>query len=784
MENPITSTDEQDPMLKYTKLELSFPPKPTNRKINQDPNEQPQISAFASCNKYFACGLYDGRVFVFRHGESVPVYNIFQNQRTCSLCFDPTGDILLASFYGGTLIAQDYSAPSIKEYTYNHKCSIPSSISPCAIDPDFKQCSDISCIYYSANENVIIRLKPGISFLRHAGHSDPIELARGVSNVTAISWKGDFIVWTSKDSITVYRASRNEKIFNINTANPKNQPRNSNINYLHDSILFNTNDSLTVLYKSDIFTVQISSKQYHVKHTNEIILDMTKTPSLTAKLLELSKLTIQVDNKGTILNEAIPEKTDLTKYFCICPNRNDLYFANSTSVFSVTRFTDSERILFYLDQRKMDTCLKQFESIKDSLPSDEKLNLLFKIIQVLFELNQPERATEICKTLKTDQEWGKMIIFFRQLDKLHYIAPIVPLDKLNLDPSVTTEILIIIAKNEKPEVFCQIFDNLTPDKYIASSLMYTVTEKSEEHTEFNIPKMKLQHLLQEHSKAFTTALSIGYKDFFKDIQTYNQYSYLKEHFGEILKVYPEFPNFLMEHLDQCPPLEILKQVKVELNNTKRITDKQKSKQQMELIDNFKMNYLDNLYEIKSPILLQNEQIGTELALMYIKCKSNKTLNYLKTTGNFNVLAVFEAAKEQGMYQEAAYLCKLSGDRVQGMKIHLQYLDDPISTIEYAKDCDDNEVYKLLIEHSYKNPKYMECMLEDLSNLNINPVRYIEGIPDVKMINNFEKLAAKSVKEYKRKLSTAQLSQEIVSKDAFGAFKRSFNNYIMGKKTHF
>jgi hypothetical protein len=162
--------------------------------------------------------------------------------------------------------------------------------------------------------------------------------------------------------------------------------------------------------------------------------------------------------------------------------------------------------------------------------------------------------------------------------------------------------------------------------------------------------------------------------------------------------------------------------------------------------------------------------------------------------------VREEAVRQGMFREAAYLFKRGGDATGGMGIYLDRVRDPQAAIEYAKGCyverpvrgrrekkkkPDKEVWGMLIKESYRDPAYLTAMLMELPNLDWKPkqsVKFIEGIPDTSIVPNFEELASRTVKEYRRKLTTAKLTQEIVATDAFGAFKRSFDRYRSGKPT--
>jgi hypothetical protein len=115
-----------------------------------------------------------------------------------------------------------------------------------------------------------------------------------------------------------------------------------------------------------------------------------------------------------------------------------------------------------------------------------------------------------------------------------------------------------------------------------------------------------------------------------------------------------------------------------------------------------------------------------------------------------------------------------------MQIYLENLKDPKAAIEFAKKCGDDRVWKALADHSVKNVEFLQEFLRQLPTFpNTNytdPVEFIQRIVSIKELNDFEGLASNIVKEYRRKLRTAELAQNIVATDAFGAFKRSFERY--------
>jgi hypothetical protein len=449
-------------------------------------------------------------------------------------------------------------------------------------------------------------------------------------------------------------------------------------------------------------------------------------------------------------------------------------------------------------------CLVRFRELRASLPQDQTSALILKIVDFLMENGNVERAVAVCDEFGNSETWKDIVSSFKSRNKLDVIAPSVPLENPCWTIDDRTEMLTVLSAGPA-QAFCARFDKLPDEAFRPEALLERIRCGSQQDPGFLAPLMRVYHIQGDHSAAFETALSMDppYPGFFRDLVEYRQLKFVmgerSSHFGAVLRAYPDtFAAFLLDHLAELEPVQVIRQINYELEMAARATN---SLAATEVVERFKLDYLDQLYENGNP-LFELEQNGTELALLYVKFKSPKTMKFI-TENAFNLLTVREAAVAQGMYPEAAFLFKRGGDATGGMTIYLERIRDPQGAIEYAKGCyverpvrgrrgqkrkkPDKEVWGMLIKYSYRDPAYLTAMLMELPNMDWKPkhsVRFIEGIPNTAIVPNFEDLASRTVKEYRRKLTTAKLTQEIVATDAFGAFKRSFDRYRSGKPTQF
>jgi hypothetical protein len=721
--------------------------------------------------------------------------------RVSALSFDRSNDLLLAASIDGNIRVWERGNPQpIRQHT--HGCGVVT----CAIDPDAKSLSQLSCAFVDFNGQVI-RLRPSIGFLGRANpHPESVELARDERDVETIVWKNDVIAWSSPRFFKITRMVKGVPDKTLHITPPASfydspHPRGT--------FLIHSPEALTIDFGGAIYDIMIGPKgQQKVAQRTQAQLIATNE-EMTAKLVfseAAPQPRIEIDcGDETYGEDLVLDDFDPNRFMALCPWKDDFLLAVGGGIYSITRLTDLERIQYFLRKNQMEQGLAKFRELRPVLPRDQCLLLILRLVDMLLNDEMEERAVSVCEEFAESEHWQNIVVFFKERGMLEVIAPTVPLESPDWNIRERTEMLKVLSSGPaKP--FCERFDKLPDDAFQADVLLNEIKRGSERDPGFLAPLMRLYHVHDDHVSAFQTALSMNppYPGFFADIAKYSQYKFIigdrASHFGAILRAYPDtFAAFLLDHITEIEPGQVLRQINAELDN---VAQSQNPDEEVELIERFKLDYLDRLYE-SGHTLFDREENGTELALMYVKFKSPKTMEFVTENRNFRLMDVRQAAVDQGMFREAAFLFKRGGDPVGGMEICIQRIKDPQAAIEYAKGCyveaavrgrpgerkkkPDKEVWDLLIKHSYGDPAYLTAMLMELPSLDWKPkrsVRFINGIKDTRIIQNFEDLASKTVKEFRRKLTTAKLTQEIVATDAFGAFRRSLDRYKLGKTEHF
>ena len=777
-----------EPRICYQDFQLQFPvrsqqtdpdyyPFNINNPIGAD-NEK--ISAFAACERFIACGTFSGRVFIYTYGEEHPKAEFkMQNHRITGLSFNNNCTLLLASSFDSKISFIDLNEFRIS-FSYTHNIYILD----CSIDPESRIGGPYSCVFIDSTakgeQNKVIRLKPPNKFFNKKEIAE--EMTGNEPGLDKIVWQGDIVAWSSLKHFTIMNMKSGQ-----NVTSPQ---KSSYLDSSKTSFLFTpNNESLTVFFKGNLYDVTLSPKlviQQPRSSPKKNVIIMTRTADFDARLIQQvdrnAEPKIEFQTPKECYDDFVPyDSFDPTEFLQLTPGARDIILALPYKVIGITRAKLSEIIDVYLNSNCIEPCINKFRDSESSIDNTDRSVLFKKIIHHLLANNDIDRCIGFCEEFAKPDDWEEIIKCFEGANCLKAIAPKVQIKESNLSKEDVTKILRCLALECNAEAFSEKFTNLQPNRYDANALIGDISRQAEKDPELTKYLIILQHSTENHHKALQNILEIKQTNFFVDVETFALYDFVKKNFLKVLQTYPNLlPDFLMRHLTELPPAKMLKKANKFLNQA----NKDRNTNLVNLIEKFKLSYLDKLYNNNNPII-NNEEFGTELASLYIRNgDEEKAMKFLSSTTNYRLMGICKEAENYKMFQVAAFLYYTAGNKKKGMEIHLNQLKNPHKSLEYAKMCEDKDVWNLISEHAYKHKDYLECMLADLPNLNIKMKEFISKIPPDMHIENFEDLARRSLNEYQRKLRTAQIAYEIVSKDAFGAFKRSFNTYKNGKKTQF
>jgi hypothetical protein len=265
--------------------------------------------------------------------------------------------------------------------------------------------------------------------------------------------------------------------------------------------------------------------------------------------------------------------------------------------------------------------------------------------------------------------------------------------------------------------------------------------------DFRPPLMTLQYLAGGKAEAFSTALEMSYDRLFEDVVDFDLYSCLMtpRNFGQVVEKYlDEFHAFLLIQGNRpgLEPEKVLERAKGEIDEAKKMgrANPEESHRRVKLVEFFLLSYMDHI---------PADVDQAELTRLYIRFRSPKTLKFIQAR-KVTDTDITRGAVDQKMYTVAAAIYYFRGDYQSGMAIHLEKMKDSTTALEYAKNCNTDNVWKLLADYSLTDPAFLKAFLRDLPNLPktncTDPVEFIQRIPDTSIVPEFEELTFKIMTE--------------------------------------
>lgn len=827
----------------------------TFRQIKEQPQDKRMIppkngiSAAAVSENYIAIGMFNGLIEIYDADTNKKVETINENitNRPDGLSFDTTGNYLLATWYEKLIYCKNIKTKKESKLQYEQRI-LASAIDP-YITTAQDQTPELSCVFSDDKGNVI-RVRPRKAFFS-SGSSFKVIATEPNTTIDTMVWQGDYICWASSNKFSIYRAKTEELVISRNIENP-NEWYRACFNFL-------PNDIIHVSVGGSTFEVQANLKNTATKLSVDFgIYNSVSTNGNRAFLMYKNgdqpadpNTQPKADSKYYIraIRGTEEYKVDISPEFqmiqsgnfqVILPQGDHFVLVYYTFVIIVSFSTLLERITFYLDRENFSRAIELTQENNNKLDEDERRQIIDIIASKQIEKGKVDDAVSLMLKY-IGQEYGHMYDFFKAtrsmsgFDMLYALSENQDLWKISqtaFSRQQMTSIILSLINNGKIKTLEQTMHKFAAqyakDAFDEDDIAKTLKEKAMSNSDYELSLMFLDFcsskpasrddgykisIKPEIKKRFNEAfvnpsnndsdnqLILGT---FSVIDHYDDYKLIMPHLLLFYKAHGQhFIDFITNHLDKMSPTTVLEHISGELSKAKAIViDPKKQEETMNLIEHFKLDYLDLIWDRNSPeihYLLKEKGYATDLVVLYLKYDHKNTLKFVQENTDFTPNDARDAATKYNRIKAAAYLCKRTGDNEGGMKILLDNAlqeEDIVAAIEYAKNVDDKTCWGILTKYAYdsiiidkshsKNPpkfskeQPLKMMLRDLPNLHINPVNFIKGIPDKLPLKNYIEDADFAVKQFNRKFMTAQLTHDIVAKDAFGAFQRSFQRYKRGK----
>lgn len=614
------------------------------------------------------------------------------------------------------------------------KHSVP--IVHCVLDPNYSEknppkffISDISGSIFQYSPRFLF----GSSF---AKFTEPQQTIRNMI------WFSNHLIYATNSSLIAYDTVNQKNTYSINPPFLKH-----NIDHFCSFIPLSAT-KLGIAFGNYFYELSFDKiRSVFFNITKDVIsLAYSNNSSISVFYTKTNQQMIHVDLNYSV--EAIsPPVSESIIMLSSIPN-NSFLFVYPKSVYTAAFTSWDERIKNVLFQCTDDECIEHLNNWITKIEKDEQSHLVLAVCHQLISKNSLKKAAKICTNyLKTTEDWCSAIEIFHQYGVLQHLIESIP-ESVFAHTKFNVDILLLLLETD-PYKFCRVFAALPVDSFDPETLLQPLQQHAKNEVILSIPLIHIFHRLKRHSEAFNAALNAKYLSIFSDIEQIEEYRFPLDNFDRLYDVYGQlFTDFLISHHEKLPPTIVL--------------PKFSQSRRREMLD-----YMHKLFSIDVPL---PDEYRTELAILYIEFRHPATMKFLSTGQFFNYSRAWTAAIREKMWPEAAFLARKTGAVVEGMKIHLEKIKDPKRAVEYAIAAENDKVWQMLRDAAYSDLSLLTFMLDNLPSLHIEAVDFVKYIPSsISSKIDIAAVSAKTLKEFKSRLTAVQLTTEIISGAAFEKF---------------
>ncbi|KAJ1915465.1 Vacuolar protein sorting-associated protein 41 [Mycoemilia scoparia] len=132
------------------------------------------------------------------------------------------------------------------------------------------------------------------------------------------------------------------------------------------------------------------------------------------------------------------------------------------------------------------------------------------------------------------------------------------------------------------------------------------------------------------------------------------------------------------------------------------------------------------------LLDKDPQLGAPFAdlqvELYAEYNPELLLSFLRISNYYYLAKAFEICEMRDLVPEMVYLLGRMGDNHRALQLIIDQMGDVHKAIEFAKEQNDPDVWKDLLQYSKDKPEFIVALLKQCGN-NIDTIRLIKEIPD-------------------------------------------------------
>ncbi|CAG8570731.1 10525_t:CDS:10, partial [Cetraspora pellucida] len=727
--------EEEEPKLKYKRLDAA------------DILKKDAASALAVSDRFVTLGTHNGDVFILDFDGNLIKRFSSHSATVNDLSIDTAEEYVASASMDGKVVIHGMYVDSTQVFNYRRplKCV--------ALDPDFSKKDTQQFVSGGLAGQLILNEKGWFG-----QKQDKVLQHSGEGSIYAARWRGTLIAYANEEGVKMYDTQSQQRITYIKR--PQNSPRadlyRCNLCWRNDTqlligwanyiqiatvkeqnisghpplfaevnMILNTNDyivcglapfgdmTLILAYLIDIITNEGLDDSEHKR-------PQAKCPEL--RILNSSNDEISIDAlplNGFALYQANDYVLD---YF---PSEDMFYVVSPKDLVLAKPRDSDDHVGWLLDRSRYEEALASLHEAQAW--GGSKVYDLDEIGEryLVYLIKQEEytKAAEKCKKiLKTNKDlWEKWIFTFSELKHLKEIATYIPFNDPQLSSTIY-EIVLAYFLNYDHKTLYETIMSWPPTIYNIQSVIEPIEDVLEKEPENKTLMECLAELYaynREPEKALEYNLRLRRPNVFDLIRTYNLFSAVQDKISHVVSQLRSHRYYL--HI-----------------------------------------YLDALFTRDHHMGFEFHDLQIEL---YAEYDYQRLIEFLRASNYYSLEKAYEICKQRDLVPEMVFILGRMGNNKQALMLIIKRLGDVQRAIDFAKEQADDRLWEDLLIYSLDKPPFITGLLENLGNIDIDPIQLLERIPDGLEIFGLKQALIKVLQDFNLQASLREGCQTILVSDS-------------------
>lgn len=729
-------------------------------------------SCLAAHSKFLALGTHWGIVHVLDLQGTKIQDKEFQSHTTTvnQISIDANGDYIASCSDDGVV-----SINGLYTSEFNTKSCHDFPVRSVALDPLFGRKRDRQYVLGGADQLILYEK----GFFRNKS----TVIHAGEGPVRVIKWRGNFIAWANDFGVKLYDCSSRTRISYV--SREENAPRpdvyQCDLCWKNGTTLFigwgksvriccikerPQNDirdlprkyvEITQHFQVDFFIAGIAPLKgdiavlsYIESSAEEGTRGQTQRPQL--RIIAQSK-----DGPQEVAADALSirgfEEYRCNDYHLEYIEGENLMLVVSPKDVVVAKPRDlDDHLDFLIEREKYEEALMEAELSAKQLFRHTPEEIGHRYLKVLIANDDYGKAASLCeKVLGTNKDkWESTIYLFKEKKQLKAIAPYIPRRRVCLSKTVY-EMVLNEFLNQHPGQFLQLLKDWPCNLYNINAIETVVQNKLRMDPDDKLlhEAQALLHIYsQQFDKALNTYLRLGHEDVFKLIDNHDLFSSIQENVVMLMDLHPtRTVDMLLSNMDKIPVRDVVEQLKER--------------------PRLKHTYLDAVFT-KNPRF--TEDFHADQVELYAEYDHTGLLHFLRSSNSYPLEKALKICEQRQLHEEQVYLLGRMGNLKDALKLIIEKLGRVEKAIDFAKEHNDEELWKDLIAYSVDKAPFITGLLCSIGT-QINPQGLIKRISPRMVIPGLRQALIKVLHDYNLELSLREGFKKILVSDSASLMDR-------------